>query len=73
LLAQLFARSAQAVFRRVERNRERGGGLAQRVVFELVQRDSGAAAAVPGLDLGVAIFLQDCIDGAGELPGLAYL
>lgn len=24
-------------------------------------------------DLGVAIFLQDCIDGAGELPGLAYL
>jgi hypothetical protein len=24
-------------------------------------------------DLGVAIFLQDCIDGVGELPGLAYL
>ena len=24
-------------------------------------------------DLGVAMFVQDCIDGAGELPGLAYL
>ena len=24
-------------------------------------------------DLGVALFLQDCLDGAGELPGLAYL
>ncbi len=24
-------------------------------------------------DLGVAIYLLDCIDGAGELPGLAYL
>ena len=24
-------------------------------------------------DAGVAVFLQDCIDGGGELPGLAYL
>jgi hypothetical protein len=24
-------------------------------------------------DPGVALFLQDCMDGAGELPGLAYL
>jgi len=24
-------------------------------------------------DPGVALFLQDCLDGAGELPGLAYL
>ena len=24
-------------------------------------------------DIGVALFLQDCVDGAGELPSLAYL
>jgi hypothetical protein len=24
-------------------------------------------------DPGVALFLQDCIDGAGGLPGLGYL
>ncbi len=24
-------------------------------------------------DIGVALFLQDCLDGAGELPSLAYL